>query len=210
MTADRAPPPNNPGLKLAQDMADKQLKRALDALTPTPAPAEEIDAIPPPMAVHGTGTATATHAPAAPDDAALVARLNNDGDDEDIPADVAANIIAAAARIEQLIKQRGLWELDARTAQANWHAACNDIEQQAERIKALTWTVAILMRDNHLASKDAERYRYLRDYCFDSFHDKQYPGYNFRCTVLLKPDERTPTLDAAIDAAIAASGKGEG
>ncbi len=50
------------------------------------------------------------------------------------------------------------------------------------------------------AEGDAQRYRWLRDNCFESFHDKQYPGYNFRCTVLLRPSEGSPTLDAAIDA----------
>lgn len=48
--------------------------------------------------------------------------------------------------------------------------------------------------------EDAARYRWLREQ-FESFHDGQYPGFNFRCTVMLKPDEHTPTIDAAIDAA---------
>jgi hypothetical protein len=55
------------------------------------------------------------------------------------------------------------------------------------------------------AEKDAARYSYLRDNC-DSLHKGQYLGYAFYPTLRLPVTIRgdtAPTLDAAIDAALA-------
>lgn len=61
----------------------------------------------------------------APEVAALIEELREyHGEDGER---AAAALLAAHQRIGELTKQRDLWELDARTAQANWHAACDEL-----------------------------------------------------------------------------------